>query len=75
MPRKTFRKEQKFRKSLQFSNKNVPLNTNEGRVPIYKELLIKLRRKLTRDKSKNPFFILTHIQTHTNRIKSEKVFA
>lgn len=55
MPRKTFCKERKFRKSLQFSNKNALLNTNEGRVPIHKELLIKLRRKLTYDKSKNPF--------------------
>ena len=48
-----------------------------GSLYIYKELLIKLRRKLTHDKSENPFFILTHTHTwiHTNRTKSEKVFA
>lgn len=63
MARKTFRQEQKFRKSLQCSNKNSLFHTNEGKVPFHKELLIKLTRKSIHNKSKNPFFTLTH--THT----------
>ena len=72
-------KRTKFRKSLKVRNKDDPLNTNEVRVPIHKELLIKQRRKFTHDKeSLSHTFSLSlihtqrHKHTHEHQIKPEK---